>query len=142
MEQRDIIKNQIEQMGKVMGKLISKFLDLKTMGDVNDAIQVTNRGLKEEVGIDVDALLSCNKKDLKKWVINRCLGEKTIENLSGYFRMVGESKMDYQKEEAIQYFQKAIELLELSDEFSEVYSMNRMGMRKKLNSLINDCSLN
>ena len=137
MEQRDIIKDQIEQVGKTLGKLIAKFLDLKTMGEVNDAIQVTNRELKEEIKIDVKTLLSLDKKDLKISLKQKHFGEKSLEDLSDYFRTIGESKINHPSEAKV-YFEKAIELLELADEVSAMFSLNRMYKRKKLKTLIKE----
>lgn len=137
MEQRDIIKDQIEQLGKALGKLISKFLDLKTMGEVNDAIQITNNHLKEEIEIDVEALLDLNKEDLKVFVVQKHFGEKSLETLSDYFRAIGENKKDLPSV-AKTYFVKAIVLLELSDEVSEMFSFDRMEKRKELEALIKE----
>jgi len=136
MEQRDILKDQIEALGKVLGKLISEFLDLKATGEVNEAIQVTNHQLKEEIEIDVEAMLYLNKKDLKEFVGSKHFGEKSLEDLSDYFREIGDSKMDSSNSEDVPYFQKAIELLELADEFSKVFSLDRMEKKKELENIL------
>ena len=135
MEQRDIIKDQIEQVGKAIGKLISKFLNLGPTGNINEAIELTNHQLKDELDIDVEVLLHLEKEALKEFASNKHFAEKSLETLSDYFRKIGEDKAEVFPQEAIRYFQKAIQFLELSDEVSQMYSFDRMEKRKEIKKL-------
>ena len=45
MEQRDLIKDQIEQLGKVLAKIIADFLEFKSSGNVNQGIEISNESL-------------------------------------------------------------------------------------------------
>lgn len=132
MEQRDIIKDQIEQVGKVLGQLLSKFLKLKTIGEERHAIEITNRELKDELDIDVEALLDFDKETVKDFLGNKKLAEKSLEILSDYLRKIGASKATSFPKEAIRYYQKAIQLLELADEASEALSLDRLDLQKEI----------
>ena len=132
MQQRDIIKDQIEQVGKVLGQLLSKFLDLKTMGEERQAVEVTKQELKDELDIDVEALLDFDKEALKDFVGNKNLAEKSLEILSDYLRKIGSTKEKSFPKEAIRYYQKAIEMLELADEVSGILSFDRLNLQKEI----------
>lgn len=63
MEQRDVLKDEIEQLGRVIGKLISDFLALDQTGDLQQSITQSQRQLKEK-GLDVDKLIACADTEL------------------------------------------------------------------------------
>ncbi|MEM6524269.1 MAG: hypothetical protein AAF693_10770 [Bacteroidota bacterium] len=42
MEQRDLLRDQIEQVGKVLAKLLSDFPGLKSKGEAFQGMQITN----------------------------------------------------------------------------------------------------
>lgn len=43
MEQRDLIKDQIEQLGRVLGKILVDFLGLKSGGQIEHGIEVSKK---------------------------------------------------------------------------------------------------
>ena len=80
MEQRDLVKDQIEQLGKVLGQ-------------IDQGIEVTNRQLKSELSINIDVLVAASKNDLKKYMVERKMATRHVESLSEYLREIGECKM-------------------------------------------------
>ena len=56
MEQRDYIKRQIEQIGILLGRMLSTLLGLRSGGDTGSAIQQICGELKDE--LDTPALPS------------------------------------------------------------------------------------
>jgi hypothetical protein len=48
MEQRDYLKKQIDQLGKVLARIFSDLLRLKNSGQINAGLEITNQTLKNE----------------------------------------------------------------------------------------------
>lgn len=57
MEQRDYLKKQIDQLGQVLAKIFSDLLGLKNSGQINAGLEITSQALKNELDIDIQALL-------------------------------------------------------------------------------------
>lgn len=46
MQQRDLLKDQIEQLGRTLGKVIAEFLGLKNQGDTTLALEASHPKFK------------------------------------------------------------------------------------------------
>ena len=66
MEQRDYIKRQIEQIGILLGRMLSTLLGLRSGGDTGSAIQQICGELKDELDIDIDSLASADTEIMIK----------------------------------------------------------------------------
>ena len=61
MEQRDLLKDQIEQLGKVLAKILPDFLGLKSEGQISQGIEITNHRLRSELDIEIEELKNGEK---------------------------------------------------------------------------------
>ena len=66
MEQRDYIKRQIEQIGILLGRMLSTLLGLRSGGDTDSAIQQICGELKDELDLDIDMLASADAETVIK----------------------------------------------------------------------------
>ncbi len=132
MEQRDFIKEQIEQLGRVLGKALSDLFKLKSSGQVSSGISAINDQLKGELDLDLDELLKKDKQVLKQNLIDRNLTSDHLETLSKYLEEVGRHKKDEHPEGAHQYFKTALFLLDIADEISETLSFERMSRKTNI----------
>lgn len=66
MEQRDYIKRQIEQIGILLGRMLSTLLGLRSGGDTGSAIQQICGELKDELDLDIDMLASADAETVIK----------------------------------------------------------------------------
>ena len=66
MEQRDYIKRQIEQIGILLGRMLSTLLGLRSGGDTGSAIQQICEELKDELDLDIDILASADAETVIK----------------------------------------------------------------------------
>ena len=66
MEQRDYIKRQIEQIGILLGRMLSTLLGLRSSGDTGSAIQQICGELKDELDLDIDMLASADAETVIK----------------------------------------------------------------------------
>ncbi len=137
MEQRDYLMLQIEQLGKVLGKILNNFLGLKSAGKVEQGIETSYSQFKNELDINIEELISVSKDELKKYILERQLKEEHLEILSEYFKELGDSKMSINKSEANLFLSKTIELLEIADEISETISFTRENEKTILQNKIN-----
>ena len=66
MEQRDYIKRQIEQIGILLGRMLSTLLGLRSGGETGSAIQQICGELKDELDLDIDMLASADAETVIK----------------------------------------------------------------------------
>ena len=84
MERRDLIKDQIEQLGKVLGTIIAGFFGLKSQGKVEQGIEISNEKFKEEMDIDINKILRIEYSDLSIYLSNLKLSPEQLEKLIDY----------------------------------------------------------
>lgn len=132
MEQRDLIKDQIEQLGRVLGKIIADFLGLKTQGNIGHAMEVSSRQLKDELDLDVEQFLNVSEKELKDFLNKRHFTAEHIELLADYLFEIGRSNQD-----SLRYLKRSITLLDIADEHSQTISFVRQEKKSTIKSLLN-----
>lgn len=57
MERRDYLQKQVDQLGKVLGKILSDLLVLKSPAQVSEGIVMANQTLEKESGLDMEELM-------------------------------------------------------------------------------------
>lgn len=82
MQRRDLLKDQIEQLGKVLAKMLDSFFNFKSNGQVGLGIQQTEQTLKEELGIDLDKLTRLSNYELKQFLEDRNYTNDHLQQLS------------------------------------------------------------
>lgn len=136
MEQRDLLKDQIEQLGKVLAKILSDFLGLKSGGNVTQGIEISNESLQSELDIDIETIIALNKTALEEYFRNRKLTEIHLEILSEYLKEVGLAKTKIDKSDAHLSLQKAIELLDIADKISKTMSFDRINKKSEIKNVL------
>ncbi|MDY0280444.1 MAG: hypothetical protein RBR35_07770 [Salinivirgaceae bacterium] len=136
MEQRDLLKDQIDQLGKVLAKILSNFLGLKSNGKVSQGIELTNQSLQSELDINIDKLTTLSIKELPNYLKSRKLNAGHLEILSEYLKEIGIIEMNKNRENAELYLRKAIELLNIADEISKTISLDRMNKKCEIEDLL------
>lgn len=130
MEQRDLLKDQIEQLGKVLAKILSDFLGFKSDGNVAQGIEISNERLQAELDIDIKKLVLLDKSELKEYLNSRKLKDVHLETLSEYLTEIGKTKTT--KVDIDLYLKKAIELLDYADETTKTISFDRVNKERKI----------
>ncbi len=110
---RDLLQAQIEQMGQAIGKMISKFLGLKSDGKMEEALAVTQAALQEELGLDFEKLYRSDEEDFLVFFRDKPYSAESLELLATYFMEAGVDKKETHPETAALILQKAIHLLTL-----------------------------
>lgn len=133
MEHKDLIKEQIEQIGRVLGRLLADFFSMKTEGDLDLAIEETNAQLKSELDLDIDQLIHFSSEDLAKYILERKFRDTDIEKLANYFYEIGQFRKSNAQPSA-PYFKTAQALLAINDSFSKTITFERIALLQKINS--------
>ncbi len=89
MQQRDIIQDQIEQLGRALGKLIANFLGVKSEGNLSVAIQITDTDMLSGLDIDVDRLVQLEANELTEYLESKHLTDLNLDQLSNYIFEIG-----------------------------------------------------
>ena len=136
MEQRDLLKDQIEQLGKVLANILSDLLGLKSKGQTSQGIEATNQRLQGELDIDIEKITTLTKKELKDYLKNRHLRAAHLEILSECLKEIGKGKIEENKKDAKMKLEKAIELLDIADEISKTMSFDRINKKKEIENVL------
>ena len=136
MEQRDLLKDQIEQLGKVLANILSDLLGLKSKGQTSQGIEATNQRLQGELDIDIEKITTLIKKELKDYLKNRHLRAEHLEILSECLKEIGKGKIEENKKDAKMKLEKAIELLDIADEISKTMSFDRINKKKEIENVL------
>ena len=140
MEQRDLLKDQIEQLGKVLANILSDLLGLKSKGQTSQGIEATNQRLQGELDIDIEKITTLTKKELKDYLKNRHLRAEHLEILSECLKEIGKGKIEENKKDAKMKLEKAIELLDIADEISKTMSFDRINKKKEIENVLQSSS--
>ncbi len=79
MEQEDYFKRQIDQLGRVLGKILSDLCGSKSKGMISSGIDAANHDLKNELDMDTSFLVSIPASKLIDTLQQR--KEMTVQNL-------------------------------------------------------------
>ncbi len=138
MERRDLIKDQIEQLGKVLGHILAKFLGNKANGNVSEGIQLANEQFRNELNLDIDTITSLAGEDLKQYLKQNNLTAEHLDILARYFKEMGTALLHKNDAEAKIHLLKSKELFDLADEISQATSFERMSELSDINNLLKD----
>ena len=132
MQKRDLIKDQIEQLGRVLGKALATLLELKPSGKVEEGIGITSKQLKSELDIDLEKIVALSKGELEQYLRSRNIAAGHFEILARYFNEIGKEKLSTDESTARTYLMKALELLDLEDTASQNFSFDRLNLKTKI----------
>lgn len=130
MERRDIIKDQIEQAGKVIGKMIARLTGYDPNDSILEVIQVNEALLNANLGYSIAELINLSFDELSlKLKEEEGYIEMSLDLLADY--CIGLEKIDNTRMGEVEL---AIKILNLANERSDVYSLER---QNKLQLLLN-----
>ena len=136
MEQRDLLKDQIEQLGKVLANILSDLLGLKSKGQTSQGIEITNQRLQSELDIEIEKITTLTKKELKDYLKNRHLKAEHLEILSECLKEIGKGEIEKNKQATKVKLEKAIELLDIADEISKTMSFDRINKKNEIKNVL------
>lgn len=141
MLSRDLIKDQIEQLAKMLAIVVSDFLGLKLIDKTAEGIEIANHKLQTELDIDVNQIAILVDKELEEYLAQRNLHADHLNTLSSYLKELGLAEIETNTRKAKMWFQKAIDLLEIADTTSKEYSFARVQLKEKIEQLLGNISV-
>ena len=132
MEQRDYLMRHVEQLGVILGKILSKLLNIKDNGI--EVVDTVNQCFKEELGLDISQL---NDIDDDKWLdalkTEKQFDSESLERLADILLFVAEN---VDLEERDQLYKKCRMIYEYLDESEKIYSFDRYLKMERLKEYI------
>ena len=135
MEHRDILMNEIEQFGRVLGAVLADLLGLKSKGQVSKGLKIAHQQLISQLDLDIDQLMSLTQKELKDFIGARKYSEVQVEMLADYLLEVAMLKAGQQCAGVKPYLQKSLDLYQLADATSRTASLQRLDKIKKIHEM-------
>ena len=122
MLRRDLLKDQIEQLGRIFGKIVSRLLSLPQTGDLHPGVEQAKQEAKERTGLDIDALLNQDTATLEAYATTYELTAEHLDKLAEFLAGLGDLAPP---DERADYLTAALRLLEVADTQSGDYSLTR-----------------
>jgi hypothetical protein len=128
VEQEDFIKKQIDQLGLVLGKILSDLLGIKTQGHINERIEIINHTLKNLLDLDVDDMITIPPdKFIDTFQVKNKLTDNSFEMLANILFILGDEVdlKNNDKEKNKKLYQRALIIYEYLNSKSSTYSFER-----------------
>ena len=132
MQQRDFLKDQIDQLSRVLGKILAEFLGLKTSGDVDNAIAVTNEQLHTELNLDIERLTQLSAEALAEYVASQYFTAEHLDQLSRYCFEIGAARKAEDDLTYLKYFVTAMRLLALAEQTLSTITFDRIDLKGRI----------
>lgn len=136
MIHRDYLKAHFEEFGRIMGKIIARFLGMKDNFAAVEAVESANAQIKTELGIDVSEYLFLEENAFEKLFENSELQPFHFEHLIEYHVILGEALKDHDKTLSSDHLKKALLFYQLMEKKHGVYSFDRLQKEKKIKDLL------
>lgn len=125
MQQEDFIKRQIEQLSRVLGKILFDLVGL-TKGNVADAIEVTNQAIRNELNLDIDEIINLPvDKTLDILINEKKLSGTNLESFADILYQIANVTPPPQDNKANKLFEKGLAIYEYLNATSKTYSLDR-----------------
>lgn len=141
MGQEDYLKRQFDQLGKVLGRILTNLIALKEDKHALEIYEITNRALKKEMDMDIDQLLAIPADQFLELFNNqKGLNNKHLEKLGDIFYnladLMDQDDLDGEKKRAL--YQRTTEIYQYLNETGSVYSLQRQFLIDKIRKMIGE----
>ena len=133
MEQQDHLKKQIDQLGRVLGKILSDLLGLKNQGQLSDGLELTNQAIKGELDLDIQNLIDIpSDKLINTLTKQKHVTNENIEKLAEILLIIADNRPDDNKI----YYEKCLTIYEHLEKVENIYSLDRQWKIKRIKNLL------
>ena len=125
MEERDYLKRQLDQFGRVLGMLIARLLKTNPEGQMESQAFV-NQALNEELQLDIPKIIDIESKYLLFTLTNeKNLSNENLEKLAYLFLLLTEDEDNLSESERKNLLQKSLIIYEYLQAASDTFSFER-----------------
>ena len=139
MQQEDYIKRQIDQLGRVLGKILADLMGLKARRQASLEIESVSQALKTELGLTIDDLtLIPTDSFLTTLLDTKKFSDNNFEQLAEIMFLIAEElnikNTDVGKMK--QLYERALIIFEILDKTSSTYSFDRHSKIEKIKNVL------
>ncbi len=132
---QDYLKKQIDQLGKVVAKLVADLMGLKSDFRITEAEELVNTVFEKELGFNFDEIVEQSNENLISFLnTDKKFSQETMEDIANIIFELGMVIEDKNKQ--ANYFQKAILLFEHLNTERKTFSFDFMVKINKMKELI------
>lgn len=139
MEQEDYIKRQIDQLGRVLGKILAGLMGLKARGQASRGIESVSQDLKTELGLNIEDLtLIPTESFLATLLDTKKFSDSNFEQLAEimYF-IAGELNVKNKDVSTMKLlYERALVIFEILDQTSSTFSYDRHTKIEKIKKML------
>lgn len=123
MIKRDLLQRQIEELGKMLGKVTADFYDLKAAGGFGPAVEAATRTLNSRLDLDVVGLVDLERRDfLDTLRSNKGFSHENLEKFGEILFGFAEGDSIYDKSKL---YEKCLAIYEFLEQDEKIYSFQR-----------------
>jgi len=136
MEHHDYLQRQIEQLGRVLGKMLSELFRLKSDGQIIEGIEITNQALKEELNLTIEDLTAIpTEKFINMLQSDQDFSNKNLEQLAGVLLLLAGNRSDGDETKKMLY-EKCLALYVHLNKTESTYSLDRDSKIERIKYLL------
>ena len=125
MEQRDYLKKQIDQAGKVLEKMLADLLGFKSQAQLTERVEATRKALHDQLDIDTEALMNIPSVDLLQILeIEKKLSKENMGKLADIWLLMADREQMKSKLQATIY-EKCLTIYEYLEKVENSASFDR-----------------
>ena len=132
---QDYLKKQIDQLGKVVAKLMADLMGLKSDFRITEAEELVNTVFEKKLGFNFDEIVEQKNENLISFLnTDKKFTQETMEDIANIVFELGMVIEDKNKQ--ANYFQKAILLFEHLNNERKIFSFDFMVKINKMKELL------
>ena len=134
MEQKDYLMRQIEQAGRVLGKVLADLTGLKNQGKLQDGIGQAEQTLQSELDLSIEELIGIPVDQLINTLLEKeRMFQENFEKLADLLVELAEGYEQHKNlEKSRDLYQRALVLYEYVDQAGSAFSFNRHSKMQRL----------
>lgn len=122
----DYFKRQVDQLGRVLGQMLTGLLGLKSEGKFSEGEELVRQTVTVKTGIDFNELISFTSESLPSVLKDRFnWTNANIGTLADIFYELADGMEENNKEASRSYFKKALVIYEHLHRIDTTYSIER-----------------
>lgn len=125
MEQRDLLKEEIDRLGRVLGLILERLLDRSSKGEILNSPEQAQQETQHHLGFNLEELASLNEETFwQQLQATYTLDAIWVNQLGDLFFELANLK-DQQGQRALPFWHKSLLCYQWVEEQATVYSMDR-----------------
>lgn len=134
MEQQDYLIRQINQLSRILGKVLTDLIGLKNKGLLSKGIEMTNQTLKSELNLDIKELIDV-KTDvfINVLILEKGFVNDSLDKFAEILWLIANQSTDVDKRKM---YNKCLLIYQFLEKTDMTYSLDRQLKIKQLQSLV------